>query len=149
MDGSELAELIDRRWRKLRQLLEFGRRQMDAIQAARMSELMQLLSDKQAPLTELTELAEQIRAAKDDDPAARSWESEAQRDRCRSQQDECEQMHMDLLALEAECETALQQSRVTIQQRLDRVDAGRVAANRYADQGSRQTRGGQLDLSSQ
>ncbi len=32
-------------------------------------------------------------------------------ERCRQQQEECERMHLELLAIEAECESALQQSR--------------------------------------
>ena len=53
MDGTELTELIDQRWSVLRQLLEISDRQIAAIEAGRMSELMRLLADKQTPLNRL------------------------------------------------------------------------------------------------
>ena len=148
MDGTELSELIHQRLSNLRELLDLSRRQMAAIEAGRMSELMRLLSDKQAPLSRLTSLAPQIRAAADDDPAARLWENEQARVSCRRQQEECEKTHLELLAIEAECETALQNSRHRIGQQIDRVDAGKRAATTYAHSPSGSNRGGQLDLSS-
>ncbi len=57
-------------------------------------------------------------------------------------------MHLELLAIEAECESALQQSRATLQQRLDRVDSGHAAANGYARTDRPPTSGATLDLSS-
>ncbi|MCH5375179.1 MAG: hypothetical protein JJ992_14500 [Planctomycetes bacterium] len=148
MDGHELALLIDERWSTLRELKEISARQMEAIRGCRMSELMRLLSDKQLPLQRLTALAEKTRAAQGDEPNQRRWESEAQRQRCRRRQEECEQMHLELLAIEAECESVLQQSRNDLQQRLQRVDAGRAAANGYARSEHAVTSGERLDLSS-
>jgi hypothetical protein len=148
MDGRELLQLIENRWSTLHQLLEISSRQMDAIRGCRMSELMRLLSDKQTPLNQLLGITEQIRLAAGEDPVARRWESDSQRQRCRQQQEECERMHLELLAIDAECESALQQSRVTLQQRLDRVDSGRAAANGYASTDRPPTSGGSLDLSS-
>ena len=148
MNGRELAELIEKRWSTLTQLLEISSQQMEAIQGCRMGELMRLLSDKQAPLKGLAEIADQLREAVGDDHGSRQWDSPSQRERCRQQQDECERMHLELLAIDAECESALQQSRITLQQRLDRVDAGREAANGYARSNGPPTSGGKLDLSS-
>ena len=115
--------------------------------ATRMSELMRLLSEKQVPLNRLAEITLRIRGAAGDDPEARTWETTEGRALCRQQQEECEQMHLELLAIEAECETALTKSRASIQQKLDRVDAGRQAATTYADSHATPTSGGQLDLS--
>jgi hypothetical protein len=140
--------MIEDRWSTLRQLLEIGSLQMDAIRGCRMSELMRLLSDKQTPLNHLIELTEQLRLAAGDDPTSRRWDNHSQVERCRQQQDECERMHLELLAIEAECESALQQSRVTLQQRLDRVDSGQAAANGYARSDRSPTSGATLDLSS-
>ena len=148
MDGRELSELIENRWLTLRRLLEISARQIDAIGGCRMSELMRLLSEKQAPLSQLLEITEQIQSAAEEDHAARHWESDSQREECRQRQEECERMHLELLAIEAECESALQQSRVTLQQRLDRVDSGRAAANGYARTDRPPTSGVTLDLSS-
>ncbi len=148
MDGNQLSELISQRWTILRELLEVGNRQMAAIRDGRMSELMRLLSGKQLPLQRLAEIADELRGAAEDDPQARVWESEQARLSCRRQQEECEKMHLELLAIEAECETTLQQSRSSIQQKLDRVDVGRQAATSYGQGQTRHTSGGTLDLSS-
>jgi hypothetical protein len=53
-----------------------------------------------------------------------------------------------LLAIEAACETALQRSRASLHQRLDRVDAGQSAANGYARSDAPSSPGARLDLSS-
>lgn len=144
MDGKQLADLMDLRWTALRRLLEISDQQLAAIDAGQMTELMRLLSEKQKPLNRLAEIAEQIRGAAGDDPATRKWESEESRQRCRQQQEECEKMHLELLAIEAECESALKKSRDTIQQNLEQVDSARQAANRYTQA---PTSGGRLDLS--
>jgi hypothetical protein len=96
----------------------------------------------------LTDVAERLRTAVHDDPGKRRWASQQDRDRCRQQQQECEQMHLELLAIEAQCETELESSRQAIEQRLDRVEAGRRAATSYSDSTARPPSGGQLDLSS-
>ena len=148
MDGQELSQLIEDRWSTLHQLLEISSRQMDAIRGGRMSELMRLLSEKQKPLTQLVAVADQIRLASEDDHAARHWQSDTQRQRCREQQEECERMHLELLAIEAECETALQHSRATLAQRIDRIDTGQAAAKGYASVDRPPASGATLDLSS-
>ncbi len=156
MDANELSHLIEKRVTLLKRLRELSGSQLDAIRAGRMGELMQVLSDKQGPLQELVNVTKSLRDAVDDDPAQRRWESEEHRHACQLRQKECEQMHRELLALEAESEAELQRSRSDIGQQMDRVDAGRAAANRYAanlhsgtDQpGAPGKPGGRLDLSS-
>lgn len=148
MNGTELSELIDERHATLTHLLEISTRQMTAIRESRMGELMRLLSEKQSSLGRLTDLAAQTRLANRDDPVARSWESEMQRERFRTRQEACEQMHLELLAIEAQSEAALQQSREELRLRLDRADQGRMATHGYARSDSPPSSGEQLDLSS-
>ena len=148
MNGHELAQLIEQRWNLLEQLLQISQRQIEAIKGSRMTELMRILSEKQAPLNQLAELAEQLRPAAGEDPNARIWESPEQRSRCRKQQDECEKMHLELLAIEAECETSLVQSRDELQQQLSRVDSARQTISGYNARHSALDTGSQLDLSS-
>jgi len=96
MNGNELSQLIDQRWSALNELLDLSHRQTEAIDAGRMSDLMRVLSKKQAPLQRLSEIAERTRAAVDDDPALREWASESDRQACRLLQDKCDQMHLCL-----------------------------------------------------
>ena len=148
MDGQELSELIDQRWTLLQQLLQMSERQIDAIEGSRMSELMRVLSEKQVPLNQLAELASRLRPAAEDDPKTRVWETSEQRARCREQQEECERMHLELLAIEAQCETSLVQGRDQLQVELQRVDSARQAVSGYGGGQFTLETGGQLDLSS-
>ena len=148
MDGRELSLLIDQRWTLLKQLLQMSERQIDAIQGSRMTELMGILSEKQIPMNQLSELASRLRPATKNDPKTRVWETTEQRDRCREQQEECESMHLELLAIEAQCETSLVQGRDQLQQELQRVDNARQAVSGYGSEHLNLNTGGQLDLSS-
>ena len=148
MNGNELADLIQQRWSILNQLLDISRQQMDAISQGQMSDLMRLLSDKQQPLNQLIEIADQLGRANDDIAEERSWASEDARQGCRVQQEECEKMNLELLAIEAECEAKLSQNREEIRDRLARVDAGWQAVTSYSDNSRKETSGGTLDLSS-
>ena len=147
MNGNELADLIDSRWSTLNTLLELGRRQTESIRAGRMSDLMRILSEKQGPLNQLSEIADSLRDAAQDDPSQRSWDNEAKRQDCRLRQEQCDQMHTELLAIEAASESALQENRSAIQRDIDQLNASHQAASHYAPQSASPTSGSQLDLS--
>jgi len=148
MNGTQVAALIEQRWEILNRLLGISRLQMAAIEQGQMSDLMRLLSEKQKPLNQLIELGGQIGAANADHSRERHWDSDEARQRCREQQDECEKMNLELLAIEAECEAKLSHNRDELRQRLERVDSGWQAVSGYADQTAKSTIGGSLDLSS-
>ncbi|MBD53792.1 MAG: hypothetical protein CMM05_01760 [Rhodopirellula sp.] len=148
MNGNEVAALIQQRWEILDQLLSISRLQMTAIERGQMSELMRLLSEKQKPLNKLIELGNQIGVASADDSEDRYWDSNDIREQCRRQQDDCEKMNLELLAIEAECESKLSQNRDELRERLERVDSGWQAVSGYADHELHATSGGSLDLSS-
>ncbi len=148
MNGNEVAALIQQRWEILDQLVSISRLQMKAIEQGQMSELMRLLSEKQKPLNQLIELGEQLGFAKEDDSKQRHWDSDEIRELCRKQQEDCEKMNLELLAIEAECESKLSQNRDELRQRLERVDSGWQAVSGYADHEAHATSGGSLDLSS-
>ncbi len=148
MNGNEVAALIQQRWEILDQLLSISRLQMTAIERGQMSELMRLLSEKQKPLNTLIELGNQIGVASADDSEDRYWDSNDIREQCRRQQDDCEKMNLELLAIEAECESKLSQNRDELRERLERVDSGWQAVSGYADHELHATSGGSLDLSS-
>lgn len=147
MESSQLTELIDQRWTTLNELLNLGQLQTDAIDAGRMTDLMRILSRKQAPLNRLSELAKLLRAAADDDPTSRIWHSQEARDVCRNRQAQCDEMHLELLAIEAACESTLQQNRNSIQAEIEQLNASHQAAKKYAPEQSIATSGGRLDLS--
>lgn len=147
MNGAELSDLIAERHQILSRLLALGNQQVEAIAGGRMSELMRLLSEKQSPLQRLAEISKKLRATSEDDPAERLWPSPEARQQCRANQEACEQMHVELLAIEAHCETALNQCRDRVQDQLNQLDASRQAAIQYAHSQTTPSRGGRLDLS--
>lgn len=148
MDGNTLTALITERESILARLLELSHQQIEVITAGRMSELMSLLGEKQVPLQRLGDISKSLREASDDDPNARRWESEQARAQCRLTQDRCEKMHIELLAIEAQCETALTESRQMVQQKLTQLDSAHQAATRYASVDAVPASGVRLDLSS-
>ncbi len=147
MDGQQLSELIAQRWSTLHELLDLGRRQSEAINEGRMSDLMRILSDKQAPLNRLSEIADSLRAATNDDPLQRPWPNQSMRQACRDQQEQCDQLHTELLAIEAACEAALQENRQSIQRNIDQLNASHQAAKHYSPQPTVATSGNRLDIS--
>ena len=148
MNGKEVAALIEQRWEILNRLLGISRLQIIAIEQGQMTDLMRLLSEKQLPLNQLIELGDQLGAANRDSSEDRHWESDDVRWRCRKQQEECEKMNLELLAIEAECEAKLSRNREELRLRLERVDSGWQAVSGYADHSTQATTGGSLDLSS-
>lgn len=148
MNADELTRLIDARFETLSELMSLGQCQVNAIDENRMSDLMRLLSDKQKPIARLTEIGRALAQAVDDDPNSRTWPSPAARQACKERQEQCDQMHLELLAIEADCESRLQTNRQAVEEKLTRFDSSRLAASRYGDSSARPDRGGTLDLSS-
>ncbi|TWU50893.1 FlgN protein [Rubripirellula tenax] len=148
MNATELSELFERRFDMLSQLLELSEKQIKAIDENRMSDLMRILSDKQQPITQLVQIGQSLANAVGEDPTARVWSSPEERQRCRNQQQQCESMHDQLLAIEADCEVKLVANRASAQEKLQRHDSVRVAATSYAQSQNAPPSGGSLDLSS-
>lgn len=132
MDANTLCELVDARFDTLAALLKLSEQQVDAIDQNRMSDLMRVLSDKQRLIEYLKHISDQLKPALDDDPQTRAWESQAARERCHDRQQQCEQMHLQLLAIEAQCESTLQESRQGMEDQLSRMNAGQNAATGYS-----------------
>jgi hypothetical protein len=149
MNGEELARRVTMRKQVLGELLEIARRQAVAIDGGRMNELMNLLGEKQVPLTRLADLSQAIAKAASDDPEVRPWNDPQDRRRCRAENEQCEEMLAELLRLEAECEQALSVRREDFRQQLERSHNTREAVSGYCRSDAGPPAGGHLDLSSQ
>ena len=145
-DGAALAALMSERCEILRSLHGIGKRQIEVIDAGHMSELMSLLAQKQRPLHRLGEIAELLKPFASQDHRERQWPSGECQTQCRADQAECERLHVELLAIEAQCESALEASRESIRDELHRIDVARQAATSYSSCETRPTSGAQLDL---
>ncbi|WP_442507534.1 hypothetical protein SH528x_006463 [Novipirellula sp. SH528] len=150
MNGDELAILVQQRHAAVVELVELGRAQLDAVQSGRMNELMQLLSQKQQPLSTLGELSKRLHTAIGDDPETRRWASSEMRGECRVQHEQTETMLLDLMQIESECEQQLTKNRSAIEDQIRRSDGAKQANLSYAKSTQAEaTCGGSLDLSSQ
>ena len=148
MNGEQLAALVDQRWQLLRRLVEMTERQRQAIEGGRMNELMEVLAEKQQPLSDLGEVSGQLRKAIGDDPETRFWHRAADRQQCRRRHEEAEQMLRRLMQLEADSEQALVRSRDAVGEQLAEQQHARHAASRYAGSDAPPAAGSRLDLSS-
>ena len=149
MDGKELSEIVALRHEILSELLELGTLQKDAVASGHMNQLMQLLAKKQRPLQTLSELSTKLSAAIGDSAENRLWDAPSQRDACRQQHDQAEQLLIQVMQLESECEAMLSERRTTIEEDIHRTDGARMANQSYTQSGSQPERGVSLDLSSQ
>ena len=132
MDAITLDQLVDQRHETLTELLKISQHQIDAIETNRMSDLMKILSEKQKTIQRLADLSQRLKPALADNPQTRDWPSESQRDRCRTRQQQCDQMHAELMQIEATCEATLQANRTDMTGRLERLSSGTDATSGYA-----------------
>lgn len=148
MDAETLTGLVERRHQVLRELLELGDRQADAVRHKRMSELLEILNRKRVPLETLGRLSEDLREAVGDDPGRREWGSPEARAACRQRNEECERLLQRLMRQEAEAETELASARDALDHELAVGEGKRRAAGGYAAATGASTAGGSIDLSS-
>ncbi|WP_372716402.1 hypothetical protein [Novipirellula sp.] len=150
MNSDELTSLVQQRHAAALALVELGHAQLAAVQAGRMNELMQLLSQKQQPLSTLSELSKRLHAAIGDDPETRQWASGEMRSECQAQHEATETMLLDLMKIESDCEQQLTKNRGAIEEQIRRSDGAKQANRSYAQSTqAAATCGGSLDLSSQ
>ncbi len=150
MNAEQLKVLLDHRFDLLAKLIAQSDQQTTCIEQNQLTDLMQVLSARQVLIEQLAEVTRQLNTAVNDDPGQRVWKSTKERESYRERQDHCDQMHQDLLAIEAKCESMLQQSRGQIEEQMLQLDRGHQAANRYQQNeysAPPESRGGMLDLS--
>jgi hypothetical protein len=134
--AEKLAELLHEQAELLEQLIEFGKQQRDAIQNARMSELLAVLGSKQPMLDRLGKLREHLHNVRTLIESPTFWPNATIRSHCQAMRDQASCSFQTLIKFESECEIALAESRDQIHLRLQSIDSGRTAANAYKAQTS-------------
>lgn len=146
MNSIELMEqLIDERFELLTELMALTTGQQSAIQEGHMNELMRVLGRKQRLIQTLVEKSQELSSARAETP-----ESESVSTAHRARHRRCEEMHADLMRLEADSQSSLETSRDALSQKMTQTEGSRHAVNRYhqAPLPSNHTSGGSLDLTS-
>jgi flagellar biosynthesis/type III secretory pathway chaperone len=131
----------------LDQLLEIGRRQLDAIENGRMSELLGLLAEKQPLVDQLADLANRLKTLRENEPSAATV-ADTNLAECRKLRQTATTSFEELFTLEQQCETLLCDRRDQIGARLQATNNALSAANAYREIPPTTSLGGQLDLSS-
>lgn len=149
MEVREVLRQIEERVAIIEQLREATERQLEAVRAGRMSELMQILSLKHEPIRRLHDLSRELRLALELNGSSLRWSSDAQRDQCRQRHQASEAMLAELLQSESECEQLLSIQRQAVGDQLLNVGRSQRAATGYARTAEQTTVGQSLDLSSE
>jgi hypothetical protein len=150
MNSSEtdiLAGLIRRRHACLSQLCELGRRQLELIASEELSHLMTVLAGKQRVLIDLQGIERSLDPFRKQDPAARQWRSETEREQCARLVADCESLLAEVVAQEQRSEVAMRRQRDQVSQSLHHVHAAGAARGAYFAE--TQPIHSQLDLSSE
>lgn len=140
----DLEKLIDLRYDQLKLLLDLTTQQETAIAGTHMNELMRILGEKQRLIESFVQISNQLKTDRDSFSSVPAISEEH-----RARNEQCNEMHRELLQREAACQATLEISRDEVAQELTRGDGAKRAAAGYG-QSSQPTRpqGGGLDLSS-
>jgi len=142
-----LAELIAKKRELLLELRGLTHRQAELIDSGDISALMSILSGKQTLLSQVQRLEQGLDHFRGQDPERRAWRTEADRRRCRSQADECEQLVNELMRIEKLCESSMIARRDALAGQLQ--SAGSAAAAREAYAGKPRSMSAGFDMQSE
>lgn len=140
----DLEKLIDLRYEQLTRLLDLTTQQEAAIAGTHMNELMRILGEKQRLIESFVQISNQLKV----DRESFSQVPEISED-YRGRNEQCHEMHRELMQREEACQASLETSRDEVAQELTRGDGAKRAAAGYG-KSIQQARpqGGGLDLSS-
>jgi hypothetical protein len=139
-----LSQLVRARLTCLTQLRDIGLKQMELVRDGNMTALLNLLSAKQRPLTELQRIESALDPFRGQDPEARRWRRAEDRAACARHVKECEAMLREIIAQEKECETTLVRRRDDAAVRLQGIHSAGLARGAYTAPSHAQV--SQLDL---
>jgi len=135
MDTKVLAGLVHRKRECFAQLAELVRRQEALIEAEQMAQLLDVLAVKQRLLGELEQIERGLDPFRGEQPQERRWASEADRQRCAQELDDCQRLFGQIVTQERKCETELSRRRDQTAERLQGTHRARDAHNAYTADG--------------
>jgi len=144
LDTDLLAELIRDKRECLLQLRDMGRRQLELIDEANMTALLDVLMAKQRPLQELQQIERALDPFRDQDPDQRRWRTGEDRRLCTEQLQQCERLLAEIISQEKCSEGALLRRRDEAASRLQSAQLAGQARQAYTAEPHRQTE--QIDL---
>jgi hypothetical protein len=144
LDTDLLAELIRDKRECLLQLRDMGRRQLELIDEANMTALLDVLLAKQRPLQKLQQIERALDPFRDQDPDQRRWRTGEDRRLCTEQLQQCERLLAEIISQEKCSEGALLRRRDEAASRLQSAHLAGQARQAYTAEPHRQTK--EIDL---
>jgi hypothetical protein len=129
-----LADLIRAKRACLVRVRDMGRRQLELIDGADMTGLLDLLSVKQQALTQLQRIERTLDPFRGQDPGQRIWRSPQERQNCAAQIQQCEALLAEIISQEKCGESALMRRRDEAAVRLQEVHLAGQARGAYSAQ---------------
>ncbi len=140
-----LMQLVRARYTCLMQLRDLGRRQGELIDRGDVTGLLDLLSVKQKPLSDIQRIEKALDPYRRQDPERRQWRSADDRAACAELVRQCEMLLAEIVAREKECEELMVQRRDATAARLQQLRSASRAQGAYTAADAMTT--SQIDLS--
>jgi hypothetical protein len=144
LDTEILAQLVRAKRSCLVQLRNMGPKQMELVEQGNMTALLDLLSAKQRPLTELRRIELALDPFRVQDPEQRCWRSPEDRAACARQVEECQRLLREIMTREKQCEAVMVRRRDEAAVQLQGFQAAGQARGAYA--AASQVEVSQLDM---
>ncbi len=133
-DTKSLAMLIQRQWTALSGLHQLVLEQQNCLGTDRIETLLSLIARKQPLVDELQDVSAQLQAYRVQSPEQRTWDSQEDRARCQAQAKRCEELHREIVRLEAGALELMERQRSAISSQLQDCRDSSVATTAYATQ---------------
>jgi hypothetical protein len=131
MQTERLAQLVERKREVLFHLRSLGVRQLELVDTDDWSQLTKVLSTKQRLLGLLSEIERELMPFRNEAPQFRAWASDAARDKCRQDADECATLLNEVMQLERDGESAMVRRRDEAARQLSGMHHGIAARHAY------------------
>ncbi len=142
-----LMQLVRARYACLVQLRDLGRRQLELIDQGSVTGLLDVLSVKQKPLSDIQRIEKALDPYRGQDPERRQWRSPQDRAACARLVQQCDALLQEIVVQEKRCEEIMVQRRDAVALRLHQLRSAGRAQGAYTLPAC--TAASQIDLSSE
>lgn len=134
MSTHNLSELLQKRLYHIEELARYSKRQLEIIQSADVTLLLELLARKQHCMHEITACERKLDPFRNEKPEQRKWASEEERLKADSMINYSKELINYVKELDAQSEQSLIQLKDRTQKQMKQLETGSVAAGAYAKQ---------------
>ena len=140
----QLARLIRGKLEIVEQIHRLTRRQRELVDDGEITDLLALLSGKQALIAQMQKNEKALDPFREEDPQSRHWTDPQERRKCAAQAKRCESLLAEILQLERESEQIMTERRDKVASQLADSHSAEEAAHAYGTPHIRAGRG--IDL---